>query len=51
MQDSSPSQRSAVKNDKVNNNVDSAFIFLMNLLISRNGQSGQGGQGGENCGH
>ena len=44
MQDSSPSQKSAVKNDKVNNNVDSAFIFLMNILISQKGQSGQVGE-------
>ena len=44
MQDSSPSQKIAAKNDKVNNNVDSAFIFLMNLLISRNGQTGQVGE-------
>ena len=44
MQDSSPSQKIAAKNDKVKNNVDSAFIFLMNLLISRNGQTGQVGE-------
>ena len=39
-----PLPKKLQQNDKVNNNVDSAFIFLMNLLISRNGQTGQVGE-------